>query len=79
MAQLFFVCRNCNNHAALEEWQKYKSELSLKALIMRLYDTKKLKKVHFPIFGVAESQQKCGLDDDWNDNLIFIGFLLSDN
>lgn len=40
---------------------------------MRLCDTKKLKKVHFLIFGVAESQQKCGFDDDSNDSLTFIG------
>jgi hypothetical protein len=42
---------------------------------MRLCDTKKLKKVHFPIFEVAESQQKCGLDDNCNDNLTFIGII----
>ena len=73
MAQLFFVCRKRNNHAALREWQKYESELSLKVTFMRLYDTKKLKKVHFPISGVAETQQKCGLDDDSIDNLFYSG------
>mgnify|MGYP005880527201 CR=1 FL=1 len=73
MAVLFFAHRKSSNHAALRECQKAKSELSLKALIMRFYDTKKLKKVHFPIFEVAESQQKCGLDDNHNDNLTFIG------
>lgn len=40
---------------------------------MRLCDTKKLKKVHFPISGVAETQQKCGLDDDSIDNLFYGG------
>lgn len=79
MAVNFLLYRKPSNHAALREWQKHKSELSLKALIMRLCDTKKLKKVHFPIFEVAETKQSCGFDDDWNDNLIFIGFLLSDN
>ena len=73
MAVNFLLYRKLSNHAALREWQKHKSELSLKVTFMRLCDTKKLKKVHFPIFEVAESQQKCGLDDNHNDNLTFIG------
>ena len=73
MAVNFLLYRNCNNHAAFGEWQKHKSELSLKALIMRFYDTKKLKKVHFPISGIAETKQSCGVNDNCNDNLIFIG------
>lgn len=40
---------------------------------MRLYNAKSAKKVHFPISGVAETQQKCEVDDDWNDNLTFTG------
>lgn len=73
MAVNFFLHRKLSNHAALRECQKHKSELSLKVTFMRLCDTKKLKKVHFLIFRVAESQQKCGVDDNCNDNLIFIG------
>lgn len=38
---------------------------------MRLYDTKKLKKVHFPIFEVAETKRLCGVDDDSIDNLFY--------
>lgn len=71
MAVNFLLYRNCNNHADFRECQKHKSELSLKALIMRLYNTKSVKMVHFLISGVAESQQKCGVDDNCNDNLTF--------
>ena len=73
MAVLFFVHRKLSNHAALREYQKSKSELSLKALIMRFCNAKSAKMVHFTIFGIAESQQKRGFDDNCNDNLIFIG------
>lgn len=71
MAVLFFVHRKLSNHAALRECQKHKSELSLKVTFMRLCDTKKLKKVHFSIFGIAETKQSCGADDNCNDNLTF--------
>lgn len=37
---------------------------------MQLCDTKKLKKVHFSISGIAETKQSCGVDDNCNDNLI---------
>lgn len=40
---------------------------------MRFCDTKSVKKVHFLIFGIAESQQKCGVDDDSIDNLFLYG------
>lgn len=73
MAVLFFVHRKLSNHAALREYQKSKSELSLKTTFMRLCDTKKLKKVHFTISGITETKQSCGVDDNCNDNLIFIG------
>ena len=73
MAVNFLLYRKSSNHAELIECQKHKSELSLKVTFMRLCDTKKLKKVHFPISGVAETQQKCEVDDDWNDNLTFTG------
>lgn len=73
MAVNFFLYRKLNNHAGFREWQKHKNELSPKALIMRLCDTKKLKKVHFPISGVAETKQSCGVNDNRNDNLTFIG------
>ena len=69
----FLLYQKLSKHADLREFQKSKSELSLKVTFMRLCDTKKLKKVHFPIFEVAETQQKCELDDNPNDNLTFIG------
>lgn len=69
----FFAVSETKQSCGFKRVAKHKSELSLKVTFMRLCDTKKLKKVHFPIFEVAESQQKCGLDDNHNDNLTFIG------
>ena len=69
----FLLYQKLSNHADLREFQKSKSELSLKVTFMRLCDTKKLKKVHFPIFEVAETQQKCDFDDDSIDNLFYGG------
>ena len=73
MEVLFFVCRKTSNHAALGKCQKVKSELSSNPSIMRSSDTKSVKMVHFSISGVTETKQSCGVNDNCNDNLTFIG------